>query len=49
MFKFLMRFLEKLAKSNEKEFQGQNPDCCTINKPEQTPQRPNNSEHNKTS
>jgi hypothetical protein len=46
MFKFFTRFLEKLAKSNKKEFQGQNLDCCTINQPEQTPQNQHNdSEH----
>lgn len=37
MIEALKRFFEKLAKANEKEFSGQNPDCCTINRPEQVP------------
>ncbi|MBS4022794.1 MAG: hypothetical protein KGZ79_10320 [Dethiobacter sp.] len=39
MFEAFKRFIDKLAKANEKEFQGVNPDCCTINRPEQPPQR----------
>jgi hypothetical protein len=35
MLEALKRFIEKIAKANEREFQGQNPDCCTINRPEQ--------------
>jgi hypothetical protein len=35
MFEAIKRFIDKLAKANEKEFKGQNPDCCTINRPEQ--------------
>jgi hypothetical protein len=31
----LRRFLEKLAKANEKAYHGQNPDCCSINRPQQ--------------
>ncbi len=38
MFEALKRFIERLAKSNEEEFKGQNPDCCTINRPEQQSQ-----------
>lgn len=34
MFNWFKRFLENLAQANEKEFQGQSPDCCTINRPE---------------
>lgn len=39
MFEALKRFFDKLAKANEKEFQGQNPDCCTINQPKQSPKK----------
>jgi hypothetical protein len=37
MFAAFRRFIDKLAKQNEKEFQGQAPDCCTINRPESQP------------
>ena len=39
MFDTLKRFIEKIAKANEQEFKGQNPDCCTINRPEQPPRQ----------
>ncbi len=38
MFEAFKRFIERLAKSNEEEFKGQNPDCCTINQPERQSQ-----------
>lgn len=34
MFELLKKFMERLVKSNENEFRGQSPDCCTINRPE---------------
>lgn len=36
MLESLKRFIEKIAEANKKEFKGQNPDCCTINRPDQT-------------
>lgn len=41
MLEAIKRFFEKLAKANEKEFSGKNPDCCTINRPEHIPARSN--------
>jgi hypothetical protein len=37
MFTFFRRFIEKLAKENKQQFQGQTPDCCTINQPKAKP------------
>ncbi|EEG76379.1 LDCC motif putative metal-binding protein [Dethiobacter alkaliphilus] len=37
MFAAFRRFLERLAKSNEKEFKGDAPDCCTVNQPDAKP------------
>ncbi|MBS4021194.1 MAG: hypothetical protein KGZ79_02055 [Dethiobacter sp.] len=45
MFEAFKRFIDKLAKANEKEFQGQTPDCCTINRLEQYPQNQNKNNH----
>lgn len=44
MFDFLKIFIERLAKSNEKEFKGQSPDCCTINQPEKVKPEDNKSQ-----
>lgn len=35
MFKYLRSLVQRLANANEKEFKGQKPDCCTINRPEE--------------
>jgi hypothetical protein len=37
MPEFIQRFLDKLAKANQREFQGERPDCCTINRQKQEP------------
>ncbi len=36
MKKWLLDFLEKLAKANEKEFGGKTMDCCGLNAPKPT-------------
>ena len=36
MFKFIQRWLERLAKENEKSFGTGRMDCCDINKPKNT-------------
>ncbi|MBT9172141.1 MAG: hypothetical protein DDT21_00522 [Syntrophomonadaceae bacterium] len=42
MFKRLKQFLKKLARTNQEEFKGTAPDCCTINRPEPRPKAEEN-------
>lgn len=42
MFKRLKQFLEKLARTNQEEFKGVAPDCCTINRLDPQPKTEEN-------
>lgn len=49
MFKYLNSLVQRLANANEKEFKGQKPDCCTVNRSEEKllKSRPTEKEENK--